>query len=136
MEESVDMLIAQIHSRKMYRRGRFIGAVVEIVNDLFGWKLADSSFDKNRVGFELRTGIRVLDEKNNEICFGKDLKQVWDSLHLTKNSGGERERRQLGMTNFEELDLKRFPDRKLEDELLVQTDVGPKLFFPGLISRS
>ncbi len=135
MEDSVDMLIAQIHSRKMYRRGRFIGAVVEIVNDLFGWKLADSSFDQNRVGFELRTGIRVLDEKNNEICFGKDLKQVRDSLHLTKNSGGEREKRRLGVTNFEEVDLKRFPDRKLEDELLVQTDVGPKLFFPGLVSR-
>ena len=135
MEESVDLLISQIHSRKMYRRGRFIGAIVEIINDLFGWHLADSNFDQNRVGFELRTGVRVLDEKNKEICFSKDLKEIKDSLYSTKGSGGNKEKQQQGASDFEELGLTRFPDRKLEEQLLVQTDVGPKLFFPGLMSR-
>ena len=135
MEESVDLLISQIHSRKMYRRGRFIGAIVEIINDLFGWDLADSNFDQNRVGFELRTAVRVLDEKNNEICFGKDLQEVRGSLRSNKNRDRESERVQLEASNFEELGLTRFPDRKLEDQLLVQTDAGPKLFFPGLVSR-
>ena len=135
MEESVDLLISQIHSRKMYRRGRFIGAVVEIINDLFGWHLADSNFDQNRVGFELRTAVRVLDEKNNEICFGRDLQEVRGSLYSTKNSDLESERVRLEASNFEELGLTRFPDRKLDDQLLVQTDAGPKLFFPGLVSR-
>ena len=135
MEESVDMLISQIHSRKMYRRGRFICAVVEIVNDLFGWHLTDSSFDLSRVGLELRTGIRVLNEKNNEICFGKDLQEVRGSLHSTKNSDWESEKVLLEVSDFEELGLTRFPDRKLEDQLLVQTNAGPKLFFPGLVSR-
>tara|TARA_Y100001935_G_scaffold78296_1_gene65440 strand:- start:612 stop:1775 length:1164 start_codon:yes stop_codon:yes gene_type:complete len=120
----------------MYRRGRFIGAVVEIVNDLFGWNLADSNFDQNRVGFELRTAVRVLDEKNKEICFGKDLQEIRGSLRSTKNSDRESERVRLETSNFEELGLTRFPDRKLEDQLLVQTDVGPKLFFPGLVSRA
>ena len=125
MPEKLETLTARLLRPETYRQGRLLSVLATLLSDLYRLQVGAEDWDVERIPEHLRLCCKVVDEKGSVLALGRDLQVLKGKL------SGAATPTQADFSEYERRDIQEFP-ASLPDHVVLQTDSGPAMGFPGL----
>ena len=125
LPEKLEVLTSRLLRRDTYRQGRLLSALTTLLRDLYRLQVGAEDWDVERIPEHLRLCCKVVDEKGSVLGLGRDLQGLKGKL------SGAATPAQADFSEYERHDIQEFP-QSLPDHVVLQTDSGPTMGFPGL----
>lgn len=125
LPEKLEVLTSRLLRPDTYRQGRLLSALTILLRDLYRLQVGAEDWDVERIPEHLRLCCKVVDEKGSVLGLGRDLQELKGKL------SGAATPAQADFSEYERHDIQEFP-QSLPDHVVLQTDSGPTMGFPGL----
>ena len=125
LPEKLEVLTSRLLRPDTYRQGRLLSALTILLRDLYRLQVGAEDWDVERIPEHLRLCCKVVDEKGSVLGLGRDLQELKGKL------SGAATPAQADFSDYERHDIQEFP-QSLPDHVVLQTDSGPSMGFPGL----
>ena len=125
LPEKIEVLTSRLLRPDTYRQGRLLSVLTTLLRDLYRLQVGAEDWDVDRIPAHLRLCCKVVDEKGAVLEVGRDLQELKSKL-----SGGSTPA-QADFSDYERRGIQEFPE-SLKDHVVLQTDSGPTMGFPGL----
>ena len=125
LPEKLETLTARLLRPDTYRQGRLLSVLATLLSDLYRLQVGAEDWDVERIPEHLRLCCKVVDEKGSVLALGRDLQVLKGELSGAATPG------QADFSEYERRDIQNFP-ASLPDHVVLQTDSGPAMGFPGL----
>jgi len=127
MPEKVTLLCAELLKPGVYRQGRLLTALAELLDNHFKLAVDEADWDRTRVDQHLLMYVRVVDEQGRILQQGRDIRQIKQSLATetsTKNKEPVRAERVTTLT-----------EQPIDGHVVVGQDGARAVAYPGLVDR-
>ena len=125
LPEKLEVLTSRLLRPDTYRQGRLLSALTILLRDLYRLQVGAEDWDVERIPEHLRLCCKIVDEKGSVLGLGRDLQELKGKL------SGAATPAQADFSEYERHDIQEFP-QSLPDHVVLQTDSGPTMGFPGL----
>lgn len=125
LPDKLDALTARLLHPDSYRRGRLLSSLATLLTDLYRIQVGAQDWDHQRMPEHLRLYCKVVDEQGKVLAQGRDLQSLKERLSVEATSVD------ADFAEYEQIEIDVFPE-SLPDHVVLQTDAGPTMGFPGL----